>query len=121
MKKKYLLFWGHFWSYGIYLVTFLLAFAWSALCVKIELLNEYNWIFVTILGIGFFTSGINLIFATLFRKKHILLIEQFITHQKMNPDEITWNEFNPKPYIGAGSVCCFFGILSIICSIILSI
>ncbi len=121
MKKKLLLFCGHFWSYGIYLLTFLLAFTWLELCLKIEALNEYHWAFLTILGVGFCANGLNLILASIFRKKHILLIEQFTTHQKMNPDEITWNEFNPKPHITGGIVICFSGILVIIYSIILAI
>ncbi len=121
MKKKLLLFWGHFWSYGCLLLTFLLAFAWAQLCIKIEALSTYSWGFFTILGIGLCINGLNLILATLLRKPHILLIDQFTTHQKINPDEITWNEFDGKPYIGAGILWCILGLSSIVAAIIIAI
>ena len=114
MKNKKLLFWGHFWSYGIFLLTFLLCTIWVLLCLNIQSLKEYIWIFFLIWGLGFSSAGIDWIISSLFRKPHILLIEQFTTHQKMNPTEISWNEFEPKSYIGAGIVLLVIGILSII-------
>ena len=121
MKNKQLLFWGHFWSYGIFLLTFLLCTIWAFLCLNIQPLEEYIWIFFVILGAGFCAAGVDLIIASIFRKSHILLIEQFTTHQKMNPDEISWDEFNPKSYIDAGIVFCVLGIFGIISAIIIAL
>ena len=121
MKNKGLLFWGHFWSYGIFVLTFSLCAIWAILCLNIQSLEEYTWILFVIWGIGFSSTGVDWITASVFRKSHILLIEQFTTHQKMNPDEISWDEFNPKSYIGAGIVLCVLGFFSIISAIIIAI
>ena len=120
MKNKSLLFLGHFWSYGIFLLTFLLCAIWAVLCLSIQSLEEYAWILFAILGIGFSSTGVDWIIASIFRKSHILLIEQFTTHQKMNIDEISWHEFNPKSHIGAGIVLCVLGIFGIISAIIIA-
>ena len=66
---------------------------------------------------GLCSAGVDWIVASIFRKPHILLVEQFTTHQKINPDEITWNEFNAKPYIGAGIVVLVIGALSIVATV----
>ena len=116
-----MLFLGHFWTYGIFFLTFLLFFICEVLCHNVESLKEYTWISSIVLGIGVCSAGINLIIAAIFRKPHILLIEQFTTHQKMNPDEITWNEFDGKPYIGAGILLCVLGLFSFVAAIIIAI
>ena len=59
MKNKKLLFLGHFWSYGIFLLTFLLCFIWGILCVNIESLKTLSWILFIILGVGFCCAGSN--------------------------------------------------------------
>lgn len=121
MKNKRLLFWGHFWSYGIFVLTFVLCAIWALLCLNIQSLKGYIWIIFIIFGIGLCAEGIAWIIASVFRKSYILLIEQFTTHQKMNTDEISWSEFNPKSYITAGIVLCALGIFGIISAIIIAI
>lgn len=95
-------------------LTVLLCVILGLVCINSETLKAYTGIIIfSIIGIGVGCSGLNLIFATIFKKPHILLIEQFMIHQKMNPAEISWNDFNGKSYIAAGVIFCVISMVSI--------
>ena len=58
--------------------------------------------------------GLDYILACAFKWKHILLVEQSVSHAKMDPDRASWSDFESKDIIIAGIVFVVFGVLLIL-------
>lgn len=109
-KNKRLLFLGFFFRYGLCIIAILVPFIFIIIG---DILNKKD-LFYTI-GFIFFplsiiVMGLDYILACIFEWDHILLVNQSSYHNKMNPNDIDFNDLNKKEFIGIG---IFFFILGV--------
>lgn len=110
MKKRSLLFWGYFWRYGSIFLTIALSFLVGLILLNIESTKKYaTLVFCLVFGGGFIATGLDYILAIVFKKPHILLMNQSASHQRMNPDDISWEDISKKDWIGVGSIFIALG------------
>lgn len=109
-KNKRLLFLGFFFRYGLCIIAILVPFIFIIIG---DILNKKD-LFYTI-GFIFFplsiiVMGLDYILACIFEWDHILLVNQSSNHNKMNPNDLDFNDLNKKEFIGIG---IFFFILGV--------
>lgn len=109
-RNKRLLFLGFFFRYGICIIAILVPFIFIIIG---DILNKKD-LFYTI-GFIFFplsiiVMGLDYILACIFEWDHILLVNQSSNHNKMNPNDLDFNDLNKKEFIGIG---IFFFILGV--------
>lgn len=109
-KNKRLLFLGFFFRYGLCITAILVPFIFIIIG---DILNKKD-LFYTI-GFIFFplsiiVMGLDYILACIFEWNHILLVNQSSNHNKMNPNDLDFNDLNKKEFIGIG---IFFFILGV--------
>lgn len=109
-KNKRLLFLGFFFRYGLCIIAILVPFIFIIIG---DILNKKD-LFYTI-GFIFFplsiiVMGLDYILACIFEWDHILLVNQSSYHNKMNPNDLDFNDLNKKEFIGIG---IFFFILGV--------
>lgn len=109
-KNKRLLFLGFFFRYGLCIIAILVPFIFIIIG---DILNKKD-LFYTI-GFIFFplsiiVMGLDYILACIFEWDHILLVNQSSYHNKMNPNDLDFNDLNKKEFISIG---IFFFILGV--------
>lgn len=109
-RNKRLLFLGFFFRYGLCIIAILVPFIFIIIG---DILNKKD-LFYTI-GFTFFplsviVMGLDFILACIFEWDHILLVNQSSYHNKMNPNDLDFNDLNKKEFIGIG---IFFFILGV--------
>lgn len=109
-RNKRLLFLGFFFRYGLCITAILVPFIFIIIG---DILNKKD-LFYTI-GFIFFplsiiVMGLDYILACIFEWDHILLVNQSSNHNKMNPNDLDFNDLNKKEFIGIG---IFFFILGV--------
>ena len=109
-KNKRLLFLGFFFRYCLCITAILVPFIFIIIG---DILNKKD-LFYTI-GFIFFplsiiVMGLDYILACIFEWDHILLVNQSSYHNKMNPNDLDFNDLNKKEFIGIG---IFFFILGV--------
>lgn len=109
-RNKRLLFLGFFFRYGLCITAILVPFIFIIIG---DILNKRD-LFYTI-GFIFFplsiiVMGLDYILACIFEWDHILLVNQSSYHNKMNPNDLDFNDLNKKEFISIG---IFFFILGV--------
>ena len=109
-KNKRLLFLGFFFRYGLCITAILVPFIFIIIG---DILNKKD-LFYTIgfifFPLSFIVMGLDFILACIFEWNHILLVNQSSNHNKMNPNDLDFNDLNKKEFIGIG---IFFFILGV--------
>lgn len=109
-KNKRLLFLGFFFRYGLCIIAILVPFIFIIIG---DILNKKD-LFYTIgfifFPLSFIVMGLDFILACIFEWNHILLVNQSSNHNKMNPNDLDFNDLNKKEFIGIG---IFFFILGV--------
>ena len=109
-KNKRLLFLGFFFRYGLCIIAILVPFIFiiiGDIVNKKDLLYTIGFIFFPLSVI---VMGLDYILACIFEWDHILLVNQSSNHNKMNPNDLDFNDLNKKEFIGIG---IFFFILGV--------
>lgn len=109
-KNKRLLFLGFFFRYGICIVAIGVPFIFMIIG---DILNKKD-LFYTI-GFIFFplsiiVMGLDYILACIFEWNHILLVNQSSYHNKINPNDLDFNDLNKKEFIGIGILFFILGV-----------
>ena len=109
-KNKRLLFLGFFFRYGLCIIAILVPFIFIIIG---DILNKKD-LFYTIgfifFPLSFIVMGLDFILACIFEWNHILLVNQSSNYNKMNPNDLDFNDLNKKEFIGIG---IFFFILGV--------
>ena len=109
-KNKRLLFLGFFFRYGLCIIAILVPFIFIIIG---DILNKKD-LFYTI-GFIFFplsiiVMGLDYILACIFEWNHILLVNQSSNHNKMNPNDLDFNDLNKKEFISIGILFIILGV-----------
>ena len=109
-KNKRLLFLGFFFRYGLCIIAILVPFIFIIIG---DILNKKD-LFYTI-GFIFFplsiiVMGLDYILACIFEWNHILLVNQSSHHNKMNPNDLDFNDLNKKEFISIGILFFILGV-----------
>ena len=109
-RNKRLLFLGFFFRYGLCIIAILVPFIFIIIG---DILNKKD-LFYTI-GFIFFplsiiVMGLDYILACIFEWNHILLVNQSSNHNKMNPNDLDFNDLNKKEFIGIGILFFILGV-----------
>ena len=109
-RNKRLLFLGFFFRYGLCIIAILVPFIFIIIG---DILNKKD-LFYTI-GFIFFplsiiVMGLDYILACIFEWDHILLVNQSSNHNKMNPNDLDFNDLNKKEFISIGILFFILGV-----------
>ena len=109
-KNKRLFFLGFFFRYGICITDIGVPFIFI---IIVDILNKKD-LFYTI-GFIFFplsiiVMGLDYILACIFEWDHILLVNQSSYHNKMNPNDLDFNDLNKKEFISIGILFFILGV-----------
>lgn len=109
-KNKRLLFLGFFFRYGLCIIAILVPFIFIIIG---DILNKKD-LFYTI-GFIFFplsiiVMGLDYILACIFEWNHILLVNQSSYHNKINPNDLDFNDLNKKEFISIGILFIILGV-----------
>ena len=109
-KNKRLLFLGFFFIYGLCITAIGVPFIFIIIG---DILNKKD-LFYTI-GFIFFplsiiVMGLDYILACIFEWDHILLVNQSSNHNKMNPNDLDFNDLNKKEFISIGILFFILGV-----------
>lgn len=114
-QRRKEIFTGFFWRYGILIIAFLNFCISSILCLNIDVMKDYGpYIIFPSFGLPLFIMGLDYVLACVFKWKHILLVEQSVSHAKMDPDRASWTDFECKDIIVAGIIFMILGLLLMI-------
>ena len=58
--------------------------------------------------------GLDCIFECIFEWDHILLVNQSSHHNKMNPNDLDFNDLNKKEFIGIGIFFFILGVATLV-------
>ena len=109
-RNKRLLFLGFFFRYGLCIIAILVPFIFiiiGDLLYKKDLFYTIGFIFFPL---SIIVMGLDYILACIFEWNHILLVNQSSYHNKMNPNDLDFNDLNKKEFISIG---IFFFILGV--------
>ena len=110
MKNKRLLFLGFFFRYGLCIIAILVPFIFIIIG---DILNKKD-LFYTIgfifFPLSFIVMGLDFILACIFEWNHILLVNQSSNHNKMNPNDLDFNDLNKKEFISIGILFFILGV-----------
>ena len=109
-KNKRLLFLGFFFRYGICIVAIGVPFIFMIIGDILNKKDLFYTIGFTFFPLSFIVMGLDYILACIFEWDHILLVNQSSYHNKMNPNDLDFNDLNKKEFIGIG---IFFFILGV--------
>ena len=109
-KNKRLLFLGFFFRYGLCIIAILVPFIFIIIGDIVNKKDLFYTIGFTFFPLSFIVMGLDFILACIFEWDHILLVNQSSYHNKMNPNDLDFNDLNKKEFIGIG---IFFFILGV--------
>ena len=109
-KNKRLLFLGFFFRYGLCIIAILVPFIFIIIGDILNKKDLFYTIGFTFFPLSFIVMGLDFILACIFEWNHILLVNQSSNHNKMNPNDLDFNDLNKKEFIGIG---IFFFILGV--------
>ena len=114
-EDKSLLFWGYFWSYGMIGLSLILPII---LGIIFYLADSFfvagKYVVAFSFAIPLIAMGIDFIVASIFKFKHILLISQSFSRQKMTTLDDNWDNFSRKDFIFVGVFAILLGTLTFI-------
>lgn len=109
-KNKKLLFLGFFFRYGICIVAIEVPFIFVIIGDILNKKDLFYTIGFTFFPLSLIVMGLDYVLACIFEWDHILLVNQSSYHNKMNPNDLDFNDLNKKEFIGIG---IFFFILGV--------
>ena len=109
-KNKRLLFLGFFFRYGLCIIAILVPFIFIIIGDIVNKKDLFYTIGFIFFPLSFIVMGLDFILACIFEWDHILLVNQSSYHNKMNPNDLDFNDLNKKEFIGIG---IFFFILGV--------
>ena len=109
-KNKRLLFLGFFFRYGLCIIAILVPFIFIIIGDIVNKKDLFYTIGFIFFPLSFIVMGLDFILACIFEWNHILLVNQSSYHNKMNPNDLDFNDLNKKEFIGIG---IFFFILGV--------
>ena len=109
-KNKRLLFLGFFFRYGLCIIAILVPFIFIIIGDIVNKKDLFYTIGFIFFPLSFIVMGLDFILACIFEWNHILLVNQSSNHNKMNPNDLDFNDLNKKEFIGIG---IFFFILGV--------
>ena len=109
-KNKRLLFLGFFFRYGLCIIVILVPFIFIIIGDIVNKKDLFYTIGFIFFPLSFIVMGLDFILACIFEWNHILLVNQSSNHNKMNPNDLDFNDLNKKEFIGIG---IFFFILGV--------
>lgn len=109
-KNKRLLFLGFFFRYGLCIIAILVPFIFIIIGDIVNKKDLFYTIGFIFFPLSFIVMGLDFILACIFEWDHILLVNQSSNHNKMNPNDLDFNDLNKKEFIGIG---IFFFILGV--------
>lgn len=109
-KNKRLLFLGFFFRYGLCIIAILVPFIFIIIGDILNKKDLFYTIGFTFFPLSFIVMGLDFILACIFEWNHILLVNQSSNHNKMNPNDLDFNDLNKKEFISIG---IFFFILGV--------
>lgn len=99
-KNKRLLFLGFFFRYGLCIIAILVPFIFIIIGDIVNKKDLFYTIGFTFFPLSFIVMGLDYILACIFEWDHILLVNQSSYHNKMNPNDLDFNDLNKKEFIG---------------------
>ena len=109
-KNKRLLFLGFFFRYGLCITAIGVPFIFIIIGDILNKKDLFYTIGFTFFPLSIIVMGLDYILACIFEWDHILLVNQSSYHNKMNPNDLDFNDLNKKEFISIG---IFFFILGV--------
>lgn len=113
-KNKRLLFLGFFFRYGICIVAIGVPFIFMIIGDILNKKDLFYTIGFTFFPLSFIVMGLDYILACIFEWNHILLVNQFSHHNKMDPNDLDFNDLNKKEFIGIGIFFFILGVVTLV-------
>ena len=109
-KNKRLLFLGFFFRYGICIIAILVPFIFIIIGDILNKKDLFYTIGFTFFPLSIIVMGLDYILACIFEWDHILLVNQSSYHNKMNPNDLDFNDLNKKEFISIGILFFILGV-----------
>ena len=109
-KNKRLLFLGFFFRYGLCIIAILVPFIFIIIGDIVNKKDLFYTIGFIFFPLSIIVMGLDYILACIFEWNHILLVNQSSYHNKINPNDLDFNDLNKKEFISIG---IFFFILGV--------
>ena len=109
-KNKRLLFLGFFFRYGLCIIAILVPFIFIIIGDIVNKKDLFYTIGFIFFPLSFIVMGLDFILACIFEWDHILLVNQSSNHNKMNPNDLDFNDLNKKEFISIGILFFILGV-----------
>ena len=109
-KNKRLLFLGFFFRYGLCIIAILVPFIFIIIGDIVNKKDLFYTIGFIFFPLSFIVMGLDFILACIFEWNHILLVNQSSNHNKMNPNDLDFNDLNKKEFISIGILFFILGV-----------
>ena len=109
-RNKRLLFLGFFFRYGLCIIAILVPFIFIIIGDIVNKKDLFYTIGFIFFPLSIIVMGLDYILACIFEWNHILLVNQSSYHNKMNPNDIDFNDLNKKEFIGIGILFFILGV-----------
>ena len=109
-KNKRLLFLGFFFRYGLCIIAILVPFIFIIIGDIVNKKDLFYTIGFIFFPLSFIVMGLDFILACIFEWNHILLVNQSSNYNKMNPNDLDFNDLNKKEFIGIGILFFILGV-----------
>lgn len=113
-RNKRLLFLGFFFRYGICIVAIGVPFIFITIGDILNKKDLFYTIGFTFFPLSFIVMGLDYILACIFEWNHILLVNQSSYHNKMDPNDLDFNDLNKKEFIGIGIFFFILGVATLV-------
>lgn len=113
-KNKRLLFLGFFFRYGLCIIAILVPFIFIIIGDIVNKKDLFYTIGFIFFPLSFIVMGLDFILACIFEWDHILLVNQSSYHNKMNPNDLDFNDLNKKEFIGIGIFFFILGVATLV-------
>ena len=109
-KNKRLLFLGFFFRYGLCIIAILVPFIFIIIGDIVNKKDLFYTIGFIFFPLSIIVMGLDYILACIFEWDHILLVNQSSYHNKMNPNDLDFNDLNKKEFISIGILFFILGV-----------
>ena len=109
-KNKRLLFLGFFFRYGLCIIAILVPFIFIIIGDIVNKKDLFYTIGFIFFPLSFIVMGLVYFLACIFEWDHILLVNQSSYHNKMNPNDLDFNDLNKKEFISIGILFFILGV-----------
>ena len=109
-RNKRLLFLGFFFRYGLCITAILVPFIFIIIGDIVNKKDLFYTIGFIFFPLSIIVMGLDYILACIFEWDHILLVNQSSYHNKMNPNDLDFNDLNKKEFISIGILFFILGV-----------